>query len=53
MEDKHMGIRVGTNPNQAASAPAATDPYKQRTKQDIKNECAGIAAKQTANAIRI
>lgn len=48
-----MGIIVGTNPNQAASASAASDPYRQRTKQDIKNECAGIAARQTANAIRI
>ncbi len=48
-----MGIRVGTNSNQAASASAASDPYRQRTKQDIKNECASIAARQTANAIRI
>lgn len=42
-----MGMKVGTNPA------AASDPFKQRTKQDIKNECAGIAARQTANAIRI
>lgn len=42
-----MGIKVGTNPT------ASPDPYQRRTKQDIKNECAGIAAKQTANAIRI
>lgn len=48
-----MGIKVGTNPNQAGAASASSDPYKQRTKQDIKNECAGIAARQTANAIRI
>lgn len=42
-----MGIKVGTNPA------AASDPYQRRTRQDIKNECAGIAARQTANAIRI
>ncbi len=42
-----MGMEIGTNPA------AASDPYKHRTKQDIKNECAGIAARQTANAIRI
>lgn len=42
-----MGMKVGTNPT------AASDPFKERTKQDIKNECAGIAARQTANAIRI
>lgn len=42
-----MGMKVGTNPT------AASDSFKQRTKQDIKNECAGIAARQTANAIRI
>lgn len=42
-----MGMEIGTNP--AATA----DPYKRRTQQDIKNECAGIAARQTANAIRI
>lgn len=44
-----MSILVGTNPTAASTS----DPYKQRTAQDIKNECAGIAAKQTANAIRI
>lgn len=48
-----MGIKIGTNPSQSAVSPVASDPYKQRTKQDIKNECAGIAARQTANAIRI
>ncbi len=48
-----MGIKVGTNPNQTAPVSAASDPFKQRTKQDIKNECASIAARQTANAIRI
>ncbi|MDE6604387.1 MAG: hypothetical protein K2K90_19980 [Lachnospiraceae bacterium] len=42
-----MGIEIGTNPA------STSDPYKRRTKQDIKNECAGIAARQTANAIRI
>lgn len=42
-----MGIKVGTNPT------VASDPYRQRTRQDIKNECAGIAARQTADAIRI
>lgn len=41
-----MGMEIGTNM-------AASDPYTRRTKQDIKNECAGIAARQTANAIRI
>ncbi len=46
-----MSILVGTNPSQTAVS--TSDPYKQRTAQDIKNECAGIAAKQTANAIRI
>lgn len=46
-----MSILVGTNPNQTAVS--TSDPYKQRTAQDIKNECAGIATKQTANAIRI
>lgn len=46
-----MSILVGTNPGQTAVS--TSDPYKQRTAQDIKNECAGIAAKQTANAIRI
>ena len=48
-----MGIKVGTNPSQSQPAAAETEPFKQRTKQDIKNECAGIAARQTANAIRI
>ncbi len=42
-----MGIEIGTNPA------ASPDPYQRRTKQDIKNECAGIAAKKTADAIRI
>lgn len=46
-----MSIKIGTNPNRAADA--ASDPYKRRTKQEIQNECAGIAARQTANAIRI
>lgn len=45
-EDIGMGMEIGTNT-------AASDPYTRRTKQDIKNECAGIAARQTANAIRI
>lgn len=48
-----MGIKVGTNPTPSQTASAAPEPFKQRTKQDIKNECAGIAAQQTANAIRI
>ena len=34
MEDRDMGIKIGTNPNKTASA--ASDPYKQRTAQDIK-----------------
>ncbi len=42
-----MGMEIGTSPA------ATSDPYRQRTKQDIKNECAGIAAKKTAEAIRI
>ncbi|MCM1268051.1 MAG: hypothetical protein NC302_09110 [Bacteroidales bacterium] len=42
-----MGMEIGTNPA------AATDPYKQRTAQDIKNECAGTAAKALAKSIRI
>lgn len=46
-EDISMGMEIGTNPA------AASDPYRCRTKQDIKNECAGIAARQTAAAIRI
>ncbi len=44
-----MGMEVGTTTGTAATA----DPYRQRTAQDIKNECAGIAAKKTAAAIRI
>ncbi|MDE6405309.1 MAG: hypothetical protein K2M20_06630 [Lachnospiraceae bacterium] len=48
-----MGIKVGTNPNPNQTASASPEPIKQRTGQDIKNECAGIAARQTANAIRI
>lgn len=42
-----MGMEVGT------STAGTSDPYRQRTRQDIKNECAGIAAKRTAEAIRI
>ena len=42
-----MGIKVGTNPT------ATSEPFKQRTQQDIKNECASIAARKTADAIRI
>lgn len=45
MEDTGMGMEIGTT--------AAADPYRQRTAQDIKNECAGIAAQKTATAIRI
>ncbi len=48
-----MGIKVGTNPSPNRTAAAEAEPIKQRTQQDIKNECAGIAARQTANAIRI
>lgn len=48
-----MGIKVGTNPSPSQPAAVENEPFKQRTKQDIKNECAGIAARQTANAIRI
>lgn len=44
-----MGMEVGTTTGTAATA----DPYRQRTAQDIKNECAGIAAQKTAAAIRI
>ena len=44
-----MGMEVGTTMGSTGTA----DPYKQRTAQDIKNECAGIAAKETAAAIRI
>ncbi len=44
-----MGMEVGTKVGTTGTA----DPYKQRTSQDIKNECAGIAAKKTAEAIRI
>lgn len=43
-----MGMEVGTKTDTTAA-----DPYRQRTKQDIKNECAGIAARDTAKAIRI
>lgn len=49
MEDTGMGMEIGT----AAGTTAATDPYRQRTAQDFKNECAGIAARKTAAAIRI
>ncbi len=48
-----MGIKVGTNPSPGRTATVEPEPIKQRTQQDIKNECAGIAARQTANAIRI
>ncbi len=48
-----MGIKVGTNPSPNRTAAAEAESIKQRTQQDIKNECAGIAARQTANAIRI
>lgn len=48
-----MGIKIGTNPSQSVASAVASDPCKQRTKQDIKNECAGIAARQTVSAIRI
>ena len=44
-----MGMKVESNTGSAQ----ASDPYKQRTKQEIKNECAGIAARQTAKAIQI
>lgn len=44
-----MGMKVESN----TSSAQASDPYKQRTKQEIKNECAGIAARQTAKAIQI
>lgn len=49
MEDIGMGMEIGTTTGTAATK----DPYRQRTAQDIKNECAGIAAKKTATAIRI
>lgn len=49
MEDTGMGMEIGTN----VGTTAAADPYKQRTAQDIKNECAGIAAQKTATSIRI
>ena len=41
-----MGMEVAT-------APTSADPYTQRTKQDIKNECGSLAANKTMNAIRI
>lgn len=44
MEDIGMGMEVGTT---------TADPYTQRTRQEIKNEYAGAAARKTANAIRI
>lgn len=47
-----MGIKVGTNPNSSQSQTAASDSYKQRTAQDIKNECAGSAAKSWAKAVQ-
>lgn len=45
-----MGMEIGTT---VGSKTAAADPYKQRTAQDIKNECAGVAARKTAAAIRV
>ncbi len=39
-----MGMEVGTS---------TADPYTRRTKQEIKNECAGVAAQSLAKAIRI
>lgn len=39
-----MGMEVGTT---------ASDPYKRMTKQEIKNECAGAAAKSMAKAIQV
>ena len=44
-----MGMEISTTTGTAAT----TDPYKQRTAQDIKNECAGVAARKTAKAIQI
>lgn len=39
-----MGMEIGT---------VNADPYKRMTKQEIKNECAGEAAKAMAKAIRV
>ena len=44
-----MGMEISTN----TGTTATTDPYKQRTAQEIKNEYAGIAAQKTAKAIQI
>ncbi len=44
-----MGMEVGTTTGTAATP----DPYRQRTAMDLKNECAGAAAKKTMTAIRI
>lgn len=44
-----MGMEVGTTTGTAAT----TDPYKKRTAQEMKNECAGVAAKKTAAAFKI
>lgn len=41
-----MGIEIGTNPA------AASDPYRQRNALEIKNECAGSAARALAKAIQ-
>jgi len=47
MEDMNMGMEVGT------TTASTSDPYRQRTAMDLKNECAGTAAKKTMTAIRI
>lgn len=46
MEDLSMGMEITTNPI------TSPDPYKQRSALDLKNECAGSAAKALARAIR-
>lgn len=40
-----MGMEIGTNP-------AASDPYRRRTAQEIKNESVGSMAKAFSNAIK-
>lgn len=44
-----MGMEVGTT----TGTTTTTDPYKKRSAQEMKNECAGIAAQKTAAAFKV
>lgn len=47
-----MGIQIGTNPNQSAAVSEASDPYRRRSAQEIKNESVGSMARAFSNAIK-